>query len=304
MKRIVKRVFQVSGVIVLVAAAALGIYVYTLTSAFDASMAKIYDVPLPTIVRSTDPAVLARGKHLIDSVAACSASDCHGADLAGGNSIVMGPVATFTAPNITSAGLCAAYNDGELARLIKHGIKKDGRSVPFMPSQDFGWLPDDDITAMISYIRTMPAVEKPNGPSGVKTLGKILDRQGKFPLDVARAIDHTQNEKVPAPAPNAEYGKFLGRMCTGCHGPTLSGGPLPGAPPDFAKPANLTPDPSGLAGWTYEDFDKLLVQGIRKSGKPLDKMMPIQAFGRMDDTEKHALWEYLKTVPAKPYGNR
>lgn len=302
MRKVVKRVFQVLGVVVLVAAIGLAIFVKLQTSAFDASMEQVYGVPVPNVTRSTDPAVLARGKHLADSVTACTSKDCHGADVAGGNTIFMGPVATLTGPNITSAGLGSAYSDGELARLIKHGIKKDGRSVRFMPSVDFSWLPDDDVVAIVSYVRTLPAVEKSNGPVEVKTLGKILDRRGQAVMDIARRIDHTKNENPPRPEPTAEYGKYVVRMCTGCHGDTLSGGPFPGAPKDFAVPANITP--TGLAGWTFEDFDKLLTQGTKKNGQKLDKLMPYEAFGQMDDTEKHAMWEYLKTVPPRPFGNR
>jgi hypothetical protein len=302
--KIVKKVLKVLGVLVLIAAVGIGIFVYTQTSAFDASMDKVYDVPLPTVTRSEDPAVLARGKHLAEAVWPCAASKCHGSDLAGGETIAFGPLATLTGPNITGAGLGAAYNDAELARLVKHGIKKDGRSLRFMPTQDMSWIPDSDVVAIVSYLRTVPNVDKPNGPCVVKTLGKVLDRREQVELDVARRIDHAKNEAVPAPEPTANYGRFLARLCTGCHGQHFSGGKMPGAPPEFPIPANITFDPSGLAGWTYEDFDKLLTTGVKKNGKNLDKFMPIEAFGKMDDTEKHAIYEYLKTVPQTAFGNR
>ncbi len=304
MKRIIKRVLQVVGAILLVGAIGMGIFVYTQTSAFDASMDKVYDVPIPTIVRSTDPAVLARGKHLAEAVWPCAASKCHGADMGGGETIAFGPLGTLTGPNISAAGLGAAYSDGELARLLKHGIKKDGRSVRFMPAQDMSWTPDADIVAIVSYLRTVPGVEKANGPCEVKTLGKILDRREQFVMDVARRIDHQKTEVVPAPEPTAKYGSFLTRLCTGCHGEHLSGGRMPGAPSSFPIPANLTPDPTGYAGATYEEFDKMLVQGIKRNGQKLDKFMPVEAFGKMDDTEKHAMYEYLKTLPPTPHGNR
>src|SRR5690242_8768974 len=89
--------------------------------AFDRSMAQVYDVPLPAVTRSTDPAVLARGKHLCESIGGCATRDCHGADLAGGRPVTMGPLGTIVGSNITAAGRGALYNDGELARLILHG---------------------------------------------------------------------------------------------------------------------------------------------------------------------------------------
>src|SRR5690242_665571 len=141
MKQVLKWVIAVLAVVI-VAAAVFGAFQ---VRAFNASMAKVYNVPLPAIVRATDPAVVARGKHVAESVAGCAAGDCHGIDLAGGRLVKFGPIGTIVGPNITPAGRAGAYSDGELARLILHGIKRDGRSVLFMPSTDINWLPDEDI---------------------------------------------------------------------------------------------------------------------------------------------------------------
>jgi hypothetical protein len=173
-----------------------------------------------------------------------------------------------------------------------------------MPVQDANWLPDSDVIAMISYLRTRPAVDKPNGDVEIGTVGKVLDRRDMMRFDVARRIDHGHIEAAPPPAPTKEYGRFLARMCTGCHGDHLSGGPIPGAPASVPIPKNLTPDRSGLAGWTYDDFAKLLDTGIRKNGQALDPFMPRTAFVNYDDTERHALWAYLQSVPAMPAGQR
>lgn len=289
------------------ASAAFAGWVYTQTSAFDASMAKVWDVPVPNVTRSSDPAVIARGKHLAESVAACATRDCHGADLAGGRTLELGPLGKLTGPNVTPAGISAAYTDGELVRLVKHGIKKDGRSLRFMPSQDFAWLPEADVLAIVSHLRTVPPVEKANGIMQVNAFAKVLDRKGMFVMDVARALHDDRGhgvEQVPAPEPTAAYGKFLGRLCTGCHGEHLSGGKIPGTPPSVPIPPNLTPDPTGMKGWTYDDFVALLSRGLRKNGKQLDPFMPYEAFGKMDDTEKKALWEYLQSLPPTPLGNR
>jgi hypothetical protein len=299
-----KRIGIGLGALVLTAGIGGGIFFWTRTSAFDASMAKVYDVPPLKLERSTDPVVLARGKHLAEAVFPCATSDCHGKDLGGGKTTEMGPLGTFTGPNVSGGGLGLAYSDGELARLLRHGIKKDGRSVFFMPSQDLFWLPDSDLVAVISYIRTMPPVNKPNGPNQIKPLAKFLDRMDAIPLDIARRIDHEKAGRGPAPSATKDYGAFLGKTCTGCHGAGLSGGPIPGAPPEIPIPVNLTPHATGLAGWTYEDFDKVLVQGIRKNGKKLDPFMPIEAFGKYDETEKRALFLFLQSLPPIPLGNR
>jgi len=299
-----KRFGKGAAVVGIGAAISASAYAYTQASAFDASAEKVWSIRPVELSRSTDAAVIARGKHLAEAVAPCATAHCHGADLGGGQIADIGPVGTFTAPNITSAGIGAAYSDAELARLIRHGVKKDGRSVVFMPASDFSWLSDSDVVALVSFVRSMPAVERANGPMKVKLLGKILDRRGQFPLVQAERIDHDEAGHAPPPSATVEYGAYLGRLCKGCHGPGLSGGPIPGAPPGMPIPKNLTPDATGLGSWSYDDFLRALEKGESKDGRKLDSMMPSETFGKMDDTEKHALFAYLRTAPPRAFGNR
>ncbi|MCO4762310.1 MAG: c-type cytochrome [Myxococcales bacterium] len=304
MKPIVKKVLMGVGGVVLVGALGGGVWAWTQVSAFSASMDKVYDVPVPKLKVVATPELIARGKHLASSLAGCGMRDCHGPALAGGKTMDVGPLGKFTAPNITSAGLGAVYSDGELARLIGHGITKTGKSVRFMPSHEVNWLPDSDVQAIIAYVRSKPAVEKPNGLFELGLLAKILDRQDAVVVDVARRIDHDKKEDVPAPEPTAAYGKFIARLCMGCHGEHYGGGPIPGAPSDFPIPSNITPDETGLKSWTYADFTKMLDTGVRKNGKKLDPFMPLEALEQMNDIERKALWAFLKTLKPRPMGSR
>ncbi len=278
-------------------------YVLFQGRAYDQSMDKVYDVPLREIARSTDPTVLARGKHLAETMMPCL--DCHAEDLAGGHVEDVGPIMVVGAPNITAGGLGAAYTDAELFRLLRHGVKMDDRSVRLMPVQEWNWLPDADLVAAISFVRSMPASDRPSPAMRIKAFGKVLDRRDSIPIDVARRIDHANIELGPAvPAPTAEYGKWVGRLCTGCHGPGLSGGPIPGAPPSLPPPLNLTPHATGLAGITYEQFVGIFETGKRRNGNDLNAFMPVKSVRKMDETEKRALFAYLTSVPARAYGQR
>ena len=302
MKRWLKRIAL--GLLALIALVLVsgGIYAYAQTSAYDASVAKVYDVaPLP-LARTSDPAAITRGKHLTESIVGCALNDCHGPDLGGGKVTDGGPIGTMVAPNMTN--ILPAYNDGELARLIRHGIKKDGRTVRFMSVNEFNWITDADVVAVLSYVRTVPAVERTTPPMNIKTLGKVLDRRGQIPIDVARRIDHARIETGPPPSPTADYGRYIARLCIGCHGDHLSGGPIPGAPSDFPVPLNLTPHETGLKGWTLEDLEKVATTGVNKKGKRLDAFMPVEAIAHMDDVEKRALWAYLQSLPPAPFGGR
>jgi hypothetical protein len=270
---------------------------------FDASMKKVYSIPVPNITRSTDPAVIERGNHLAHSVAACATRDCHGADLGGGQTIDIGPLGRMTGPNLTLVAM--GYSDGELARLVRHGVKADGRSVRFMAVGEINWISDADLTAIISWIRTMPVVQRASGPMQIGLLGKILDRRDVVPLDVARRVaERGPHDLAPPPSPTAAYGGYIARACIGCHGEHYSGGRIPGAPSSLPIPANITADASGIHSWTYEDFERFSHTGVRPNGSRVNPFMPIEILNNMDDTERHATWEFLRSVPPRPYGQR
>lgn len=302
--RLWKKITCIVGGILGFAGIGLAAYVWKQTSAFDESMARVYDIP-PSDLRAVQSAMtIDRGRHLAKTLGSCALSECHGSDLAGGTTIELGPLGAVTGPNITGSALGAAYSDDELVRLIRHGVKKDGTSVIFMPSHEFNWLPDDDLVALLSYLRSVPDVARSNGVVRVGLLGKILDRRGEIIFDVARRIDHEHIERAPAPTPTQDYGKYIGRFCTGCHGEAFSGGPIPGAPPSIPIPTNITPHESGLQSWSYQDFVRLLDSGIKKDGKKLDPFMPLSALTDMNDVERRALWEFLRSLPGRPSGNR
>ena len=199
----------------------------------------------------------------------------------------------------------AGYTDGELARAIRHGIDSDSRSLLFMPTPEYNWWPDEDLAAVVSFVRSVPAVDSEMEPTVVRPLGKVLNQFGVMELLSAETVDHdAPPEAVPAPEPTARYGEFLARGCTGCHGERLSGGKIPGAPSSLATPANLTPHETGLADWTEDQFFDVMDSGVRTDGRRLDAFMPIAGIQAMNETERGALWAYLRSVTPLEFGNR
>lgn len=299
-KRILKISAGALGIVLLAGATYAGVVLLR----FNASMERVYEIPPPPLAASMDPALIERGRHLAESVAGCAGSDCHASDLSGGTTIEVGPLGRFTAPNLTPGSAAAAASDGEIARLILHGVRRDGRSVRFMPAHEINWLPDEDLVALLSFVRSVPAVAKADGPVEIGFLGRLLDRHDQIVFDVARRIDHSRRESAPSPAPTALYGAFLARTCVGCHGEHLSGGRIPGAPPEMAIPLNITPDPTGIRDWTFADFEEMLATGLRPDGRKLDPLMPVQTLNAMNETEKRALWEFLRGLSPRPFGER
>jgi cytochrome c553 len=130
-------------------------------------------------------------------------------------------------------------------------------------------------------------------------VGKMLIATGQLPLSAdihptGHAITHTV--VPPVAAADATYGKHLAQTCSGCHGALFAGGPIVGGPPQWPPAANLTP--TGLAGWSYDDFRRALQEGKSKDGRVLREPMALMMkYGKsMSDVELQALWSYLQTL--------
>ncbi len=298
---VLKWIGGIVGGLMLVAVIVVGVQILR----FNRARAMVYDVPSPPIVASTDSAVIARGHHIAASFGGCIG--CHGEGLKGGDVDDIGPIGVIRAPNLTrgKGGVGDRYTDQQLARTIRDGVRPDGRTLIWMPTEEHHWWPDEDLQAVVSYVRSVPPVDNEVAPASVKTLGMVLTSFGVVKTLSHEMIDASApREAVPAPAPTAEYGAFLVRGCKGCHGEHLSGGRIPGAPASLPMPLNLTAHPSGLGGWTKEQFVTLLNTGVRPDGRTLDPFMPIATTRAMNDTEKSAIWAYLHSIEPRPEGER
>jgi len=207
-------------------------------------------------------------------------------------------MAKLIASNLTRGrgGVLGNYTDPQLEAAIRHGVGPDGRGLLFMPSQEFQYLSDEDVAAIIAYVRSVPPVDRQLGGSSVGPIGRVLLLTGAMPLLPAELIDHDAARRpVPPAAPTREYGEYQARVggCFGCHGPALGGSAEGhGGPP----PANLTPG-GGLGAWTEADFFTAMRTGKRPDGTAIDPAMPWRAVGRLTDDELRALWLYLRSVP-------
>ena len=72
-------------------------------------------------------------------------------------------VGIFWPPNLTPAesGL-GHWSDAEIAEAIRYGRRPDGRVLaPVMPWMAYSEMHDEDLDALIAYLRSVPAVEAP-----------------------------------------------------------------------------------------------------------------------------------------------
>jgi mono/diheme cytochrome c family protein len=278
---------------------------------------KQWDYPLPATRASTDAAVIARGRYLVYATAHCS--DCHAPDaarermfrgeevpLTGGTGEVTF-LGDWTAPNLTSDTVTGIGNvsDGQLARLIRHGINRENRiALPFKDA--YADMAEEDLVAIISYLRTLPPAPGIGPEKKVNILGK---------LTLAWFLEPYAPEKPPRarfePEATAAYGDYLANTvgrCESCHTPRnlktgeFLGAPLSGGMPFksrlrpsmmFVTP-NLTPDPATghITSWSEEMFVNRMKAGAAFADSP----MPWGSYRRMTDTDLRALYRYLRSL--------
>ena len=265
-----------------------------------------YNAPYPDIHATTDSAIIARGKHLIFSSAHCI--NCHskndpdslislGLDvpLSGGVLFDVG-IAKIYSKNITpdkETGI-GRYSDAEIARVLRYGVHPDGTAVfDFMP---FHNTSDEDLRAIISYLRAQKPVKNEVPENKLTVLGKVIKAFMIKPVGPSGEVP-----KSVTPDTTALYGKYLAvsvAECNGCHTKRNLAGEFTGEPfgvgneiDGFLTP-NLTPDPGGrIYNWTKQNFiDRF------RMGKLIPKSpMPWNSFKRMNDDELTAIYNYLKS---------
>jgi len=293
--------WAVGSIVILLAVVAVVVVV-----ASNRILAKTVTVPVPVVeipIPEGDAAAITRGKYLVDHVVGCNV--CHGPDFGGSAPVDDPMLGTLWAPNLTTGNgsVTRGFRTTDWLLAIRHGVAPDGRRLFLMPSADFVNFSDGDLGAIIAYVKSMPPVDRVNRGIRLGPVGRVLvtTHQMKFAFD---EIDHLRVAPATKPSVSPEWGQVLSGTCSGCHGPTYSGGKIPGGDPAWPPARNLTPDETGLKGWTFDTFATALRQGKRPDGTTLSTVMPWQQFGGMSDDDMHALWAFLQTLPAKPFGNR
>ncbi|MCA9917592.1 MAG: cytochrome c [Anaerolineales bacterium] len=294
-----KRFLKWLGIIILVLVGILAVGGGILYASTGRRLSKTYDFPVETVAVGNDTAVLERGEHL----ATILCTGCHGSNLGGTPFFEDPSLGSVPASNLTSGagGVGSQYDDASWVRAIRHGVGYDDQALFIMPAGDFYHMSDEDLGAVIAYLKTLPPVDNELGEKQLKPLTRILVAAGAFGdvLNV-ETIDHEgPRPGYPTEEASTAYGDYLTRLvgCTTCHGDNLAGGqdPDPAAPPA----PNITPGGS-VQAWTEEDFFVAMQTGITPSGHQLSDFMPWQALAQMNDTELQAIWLYLQDLPALP----
>ena len=298
-RRILRWLGRVAASVVVLALIGAGV-VY---AASERKLNRKYDGSVDLVHVPQDSASIARGEHLVRNVIDCTI--CHGEDLGGAVYSSSPAIGTVAGPNLTrgKGGVGADYKDEDYLRAIRRGVKRDSTSLIVMPSEVFTHLSDEDMGAVLAFLKQAPNVDREVPKSGFGPVGRALLAAGKMNILVAPKTPRlTPPASVPRDTTPA-YGKYIADIggCHGCHGYGLSGGRVAG-PPGLPPASNLTP--AGIGSWTEADLVRALREGKRRDGTSLDEFMPWKVFRGMTDDEIHAIWLYLRSVPPKEFGNK
>jgi len=174
-------------------------------------LAQHYDVPLAQLRITPSKALVAEGERRAHMFG------CTGCHHEAGNVLFKAPgVGRLVAPNLTRKA--PLYSDAELVRLIRHGVKRDGTSAIAMPAAAFSGLSDEDIAAIISWLRTQAQVAdaKPARTSW-GPIGWFAVATGRVPFSAERARNIAPPLERPRATP-AKQGEYLVQsICSDCH---------------------------------------------------------------------------------------
>jgi len=250
---------------------------------------------------------LERGTYLMHSIVACG--NCHtpkgpqgdvpGMELAGG---VLFQEDEFTAvsPNITpdaETGI-GKWTDAQIIASIREGKRPDGTIIgPPMPIALYRGMADDDVKAIVAYLRSVkPIANKP------------AKSQYKIPLPpsygppVASVAAISRADKVA-------YGKYLAGPlghCVECHStPGANGAPdfinhTGGGGVHFNGPwgvsyaPNITP--AALGKYSDDDIKNAITKGVRPDGSRLMPPMAYSYYANVAPADLDAIVAYLRTL--------
>lgn len=309
-----KRILRfLGGAVVVLAALAVVLVVVILVRA-----ERTFEAPYPEVRATTDPAMIARGASIAYGAGHCV--NCHtmraeakqvhdGAHLplAGGATFDL-PFGKVHTPNLTpdaETGI-GRRTDGELARVLRYGVMPDGRAA--LPFMEYHNLSDEDLTALLSFLRSQKAVKRAIPKHELNLVGKAVLAFAIKPIGPRT----TPRKTSPAPEPTVERGEYLATsvaVCAECHtkrnlldgsfaGTRFAGGMVFEVEKDPTKvivSPNLTPSPKygRITSWSEDQFVGRFGAGV---GIP-HSHMPWRQFQRMPENDLRAIYRYLRSLP-------
>lgn len=214
--------------------------------------------------------------------------------------------------DLRKGGILEDYTDAGIAYLLKTGISKDGRFIPYMVRPT---MADQDINDIIAFLRSDDPALRGNGPSAGKTK---LSALGKMAINFSgKPLDYKKDIPQPDKKDKLAYGYYLVDIigCYHCHSHSILG--LDYEHPDQSKgymqggmkwkidrkkvyASNLTPDKrTGTGKYDLASFTKAVRDKIALDGRKLQ--YPMRKYTHLTDEQVAAIFAYLQWLPAKEH---
>lgn len=229
-----------------------------------------------------------------------------------------------------ATGLANA-TDQQIRDAIRNGVRTDGKKiVPLMPFWVFHNMTDEDLDAVIAYLRSVPgidhAVKANEPPFSLYNDGTVTALPPLFDNDIKPLTE----ADIPLPRGgtnnvSAMRGRYLSSMaglCIDCHSATASPfsleidktkifgggrvfprqdlGLLDPAFPAAIAVRNITPHSTGLAGWTREQIAAAIADGRDRDGNQVCAGTHgglISGYAALEPQDLADITEYLYQLP-------
>ena len=255
-------------------------------------------------------ALVKRGAYLVNGPAACA--NCHtprapdmsplpDMPFAGGFKLV-DPAFTVYSANITpdkETGI-GDWTDEQIITAIREGKDKEGHIIfPPMPVPTYNNMSDDDVKAIVAYLRTLKPIHH-----------EVPESTWNIPQ---QAMPPAKGLPAPPVTDKVAYGRYIVTSiahCFECHTPLgpqgqpdmsklgAGGMDIQFAPGMDVRTANITSDPdTGIGKWSDADIKKALTEGITPTGGHISPPMPFPWFKNMTPEDLDAVVAFVRTIP-------
>lgn len=267
------------GVAIAVVAIGIGGCVLAVYSLSEWKLRRAYEAPLVPLRGVSNPD-LSEGERMARIVGCWDG--CHGRRGEGGHEEIEG-IVRHTAPTLSQ--VLPLYNDAELVRLIRYGVKRDGRSAAGMNSYSLWALGDQDLANIIAHLRRQPVLPPVERELQLTWRGRVALVTGAWKVS-AEQVDRSRPQwgNLPQTTP-VERGRYLASVtCSECHGLDYGGNELEGAP-----------SLAIVGAYSREQFVHLMRTAQPIGGRELNENMRWVANAPFKQEEITGLYHFLRT---------
>jgi mono/diheme cytochrome c family protein len=271
----------------------------------------------PALAGTPLPDLVAKGKYIF--AAAGGGCGCHtepgkaATGLNAGGRRFDAPFGTVYSTNITpdrETGI-GGWTDDQIIAAIRLGRRPNGeRIIPVHPFMVFNGMAEEDLRALVAYLRSVPPIHRPNQP---KKISVPLFESVFLPAWLA-AFAAKETPPPTAPSSGLARGEYLVRAvghCGECHTPRgvtqavdnsrfLAGNPKG---PENSVVPNITPDKDTGLTWSEEEIADYMATGNKPDGDVAGGLMgeivqgTSAGYKDLTKADRLAIARYLKTVP-------